>query len=123
EQERLTASLINREPAAIDAEDFSLVEQQYTSAIAGLEDITRKERASLDMNTAEVLQANLTVIDGAIGDSRAALDREPESGVAQEILVGALQSKMALLQDTVTLINAMRQADDGSAGIGTGLNQ
>jgi hypothetical protein len=123
EQERLTASLVNREPGAIDAEDFSLVEQQYTSAIAGLEDITRKERASLDMNTAEVLQANLTVIDGAIGDSRAALDREPESGVAQESLVGALQSKMALLQDTVTLINALREADEGSAGRGTGLNQ
>jgi len=123
EQQRLTASLVNPEPAALDTEDFTLVEQQYTSAIAGLEDITKKERATLDMDTAEVLQANLTVIDGAIGESRAALDREPESGVAQESLVQALQSKVALLQDTVTLINAMRQADDGSAGIGTGLNQ
>jgi hypothetical protein len=82
-----------------------------------------KERATLDMNTAEVLQANLTVIDGAIGESRAALDREPESGVAQESLVQALQNKVALLQDTVSLINAMRQANDGSADIDTGLNQ
>jgi len=123
EQERLTASLVNPEPAALDAEDFTLVEQQYTSAIAGLEDITMKERATLDMNTAEVLQANLTVIDGAIGESRAALNREPESGVAQESLVEALQNKVALLQDTVALINAMRQANDGSAGIETGLNQ
>jgi hypothetical protein len=108
------------EPATMDAVEFTLVEQQYTTAIAGLEDITKKERASLDADTAEVLQANLTVIDSAIGESRAALDQEPESTVAQDSLVEALRNKVALLQDTVALITAMPPAD---ADIIPGLNQ
>jgi len=108
------------ELAAMDAADFTLVEQQYTTAIAGLEDITTKERASLDADTAEVLQANLTVIDSAIGESRAALDQEPDSTVAQVSLVEALRNKVALLQDTVELINAMRPAPGDAI---TGLNQ
>lgn len=108
------------EAAPMDAVEFTLVEQQYTTAIAGLEDITTKERAALDADTAQVLQANLTVIDSAIGESRAALDQEPESTVAQESLVEALRNKVALLQDTVTLITTMRPAD---ADTNTGLNQ
>src|SRR4029434_7766647 len=108
------------ELVTMDATEFTLVEQQCTTAIAGLEDITKKERSSLDADTAEVLQANLTVIDSAIGESRAALDQEPESTVAHESLVEALRNKVALLQDTVALINAIPPAD---ADIITGLNQ
>ena len=116
--------LTSVEPTAPEGAELSSVEDQYTAAIAGLEDITRAERAALDSMTADVLQANLTLIDSAIGESRAALDKEPESSVAQESLVDALRSKIALLQDTVALINEMRQADtDGTAGIGTGINQ
>jgi Putative zinc-finger len=112
------------EPPTTEGADFPSVEEQYTAAIVGLEDITRNERTALDAMTAEVLQTNLTVIDGAIGESRAALDKEPESSVAQESLVEALRTKVALLQDTVALINEMRQADpDDTAGTGTGINQ
>jgi anti-sigma factor RsiW len=108
------------EAPPLDAVEFTLVEQQYTTAIAGLEDITMKERASLDADTDAVLQANLTVIDSAIGESRAALDQEPDSTVAQVSLVEALRNKVALLQDTVELINAMRPAPGDAI---TGLNQ
>jgi hypothetical protein len=108
------------EPATMGAAEFTLVEQQYTTAIAGLEDITKKERSSLDADTAEVLQANLTVIDSAIGESRAALDQEPESTVARESLVEALRNKVALLQDTVALISATQPGDADTI---TGLNQ
>lgn len=111
-------------PAALNADEFTAVEAQYTSAITGLENITRDERSTLDAETAEVLNANLTVIDGAIGESRAALDREPESRVAQNSLFEALENKVALLQDTVALINTMRRDDaGGTPSIGTGLNQ
>ena len=82
--------------------------------------VTMKERAALDDDTAEVLQANLTVIDSAIGESRAALDQQPESTIAQESLVEALRNKVALLQDTVALINATRPGDTDTI---TGLNQ
>jgi len=108
------------EAPPLDAAEFTLVEQQYTSAIAGLEDITMKERAGLDADTDAVLQANLTVIDSAIGESRAALDQEPESTIAQESLVEALRNKVVLLQDTVALINATRP---GNTDTNTGLNQ
>lgn len=108
------------EAPPLDAVEFTLVEQQYTTAIAGLEDITMKERAALDADTAEVLQANLTVIDSAIGESRAALDQEPGSTIAQESLVEALRNKVVLLQDTVALINATRPGDTDTT---TGLNQ
>ena len=108
------------EALPMDAVEFTLVEQQYTTAIAGLEDITMKERASLDADTDAVLQANLTVIDSAIGESRAALTQEPESTVAQESLVEALRNKVVLLQDTVALINATRP---GATDTITGLNQ
>jgi Putative zinc-finger len=126
EHERMAAAPSSTviESTPLDAADFTLVEQQYTSAIAGLEDITRGERSSLDSNTADVLTASLTVIDGAIGESRAALDKEPESAVAQDSLVEALRNKVALLQDIVALINAVRFADaDGTARIVTGLSQ
>jgi anti-sigma factor RsiW len=108
------------EAPLLDAVEFTLVEQQYATAIAGLEDITMKERGSLDADTDAVLQANLTVIDSAIGESRAALNQEPDSAVAQESLVEALRNKVALLQDTVALINAMRP---GNVDTTTGLNQ
>ena len=71
-----------------------------------------------------MLTASLTVIDGAIGESREALDKEPESTVAQDSLVEALRNKVTLLQDTVALINTLRHADaDGTADQATGLNQ
>jgi hypothetical protein len=72
----------------------------------------------LDPMTAEILKANLTVIDMAIDESRAALETEPSSDVAQESLFAALNTKLALLQDTVTLINEMRQGNPEAAAAG-----
>jgi hypothetical protein len=124
EQGRLASGIVSdSDPLAVDDAEFTAVERQYTSAITGLETITRDQRSALDMETADVLQANMTVIDGAINDSRAALRREPGSSVAQDSLFEALRSKVALLQDTVTLINEMRQSTDSPAGIPSGQNQ
>jgi hypothetical protein len=103
---------------------FDLAEAQYTTAIAGLESITKSEQATLDMDTADVLQANLTVIDGAITESRAALETEPDNPAARESLFDALRSKLDLLQDVVALINEMRKGNpEGAARIVSGLNQ
>ena len=111
------------EPASVGAE-FDLAEMQYTNAIAGLESIAKSERAALDMETADVLQANLTVIDGAITESRAALQTEPDNAAAQDSLFDALRSKLELLQDVVALINEMRKGNpEGAARIVSGLNQ
>ena len=98
-------------------------EQQYVDAIAGLEQITAAEQAALDDDTAGVVQANLTVLDQAIVESRTALQTEPQSEVAQQSLFEALRQKVALLQETLALINEMRKGnEEGAARIISGLN-
>jgi anti-sigma factor RsiW len=104
--------------------ELKLAEEHYQKAIAGLEQITRTESAALDPQVAAVIQKNLDVIDHAIGESRAALQSQPASQVAQESLFEALRNKVALLQDTVVLINEMRKGNpEGTARAVSGLNQ
>jgi hypothetical protein len=99
-------------------------EKDYATAIAGLEQITQAEREALDPGTAEVLRVNLTSIDTAIGESRAALVTEPDNDLAIESLFEALKRKLSLLQDAVALINEMRKGNrEGAARIVSGLNQ
>jgi len=110
------------EPVSILAE-YQLAERDLSNTIEGLERIAT-DRTALDMETADVLKANLTVLDGAIGESRDALKKEPENDVAQESLFEALRNKVALLQDTIALINEMRKGNqEGAARIVSGLNQ
>ena len=121
---RLASATPNQVEAISVKAEFELAEAQYTSAIAGLESIRKSEESALDMDTADVLQANLTVIDGAITESRAALQTEPDNPAAQESLFDALRSKLELLQDVVALINEMRKGNpEGAARIVSGLNQ
>ena len=106
---------------SVEAE-FQMAAAHYESVIAGLEEITRDGGIELDPMTAEVLQANLSVIDMAIDESRAAMETEPSSDLAQATLFDALGSKLALLQDTVSLINEMRNSQDGTARIASDVN-
>jgi anti-sigma factor RsiW len=103
--------------------ELKLAEEHYVRAIAGLEAIAKAEGSELDPQTAEVLQANLTVIDAAIGESRAAVQTEPASEVARNSLFEALRRKVTLLQDTIALINEMRKGNqEGAARIMSELN-
>jgi anti-sigma factor RsiW len=120
---RLASAAPPAEPVSVAAQ-YELAEAQYTTAIAGLESITKTEQSALDMETADVLNANLTVIDGAISESRAALKSEPDNPMAQDSLFDALRSKIELLQDVVALINEMRKGNpEGAARIVSGLDQ
>ena len=78
-------------------------EQHYEEAIAGLQQLADAQKPSMDPMTLAVLQKNLAVVDRAISESRAALMNEPASAIAQESLLDALDTKVALLQDTVAL--------------------
>ena len=110
-------------PLLADA-SHEATEQQYTQAIATLEKITSVERAVLDPDTADVLETGILLIDDAIAESRAALDTNPDSEVAQETLFQGLHRKVALLQQTLSLINEMRKGnEDGAARIISELNQ
>ena len=120
-----TATTAGPEPAAattieptVDsiAAEFAKAEEHYQKAIDDLQSIANKETGELDPQVAAVLQKNLTVIDQAISESRAALKAQPSSTNAQEGLFDALRSKVALLQQTVELINEMRKGNQAEAG-------
>src|SRR5438876_6743447 len=97
------------------ASELALAEQHYQKAISGLEQIANTEKGALDPRTAATLQKNLAVIDQAITESRAALKTQPNSEPAQQRLLESFKSKIALLQDTVALINEMRKGNDAGA--------
>jgi hypothetical protein len=109
-------------------EEFRLAEQHYQNAIVKLEEAAKLDQAgsgdAIDPQTAEMLQKNLKVIDQAIAESRAALRSEPLSAPARDSLFDALKRKVALLQDTIALMNEMRKGNaTGAAHIVDGLNK
>jgi anti-sigma factor RsiW len=107
----------------IEAE-LRAAEEHYDKAIKGLEQIANSEKGALDTQTAATLQKNLAVIDQAIGESRAAVRMQPTNEPAQQSLLENFKAKLALLQDTVALINEMRKGNEaGAARIGSGLRQ
>ena len=96
--------------------DLQAAEQHYDRAIQGLEQIAKSDTSELDPQVAAVLQKNLQVVDQAIDESRAALKTQPASATAQEGLFEAMRTKVALLQQTVELINEMRKGNQAEAG-------
>ena len=106
---------------AIESE-LRLAEAHYEKAIKGLEQIADTDQGALDPKTAATLQKNLAVIDQAISESRAAMRSQPSNEPAQQSLVENFKTKIALLQDTVALINEMRKGNEaGAARIVSGL--
>jgi anti-sigma factor RsiW len=111
--------------AAVSIEaELRAAEEHYQKAITGLEQIANAGKGSLDTQTAATLQKNLAVIDQAITESRAAVRAQPASEPAQQSLMESFKAKLALLQDTVALINEMRKGNEaGAARIGSSLRQ
>lgn len=96
--------------ASVQAE-LAQAEVHYQKAIDGLEALVGSGRGDLDPQVAAVLQQSMQVIDQAISESRAALRVQPASQPAQESLFEGLRAKVALLQQTVELINEMRKGN------------
>jgi anti-sigma factor RsiW len=106
-----TATAAARPGAASVEAELLLADQHYQKAIVALEQSAKDGQTALDPQTAEVLQKNMGVVDQAIRESRAALRSEPTSEAAQSSLFEALQRKVGLLRDTISLINEMRKGD------------
>ena len=94
---------------------FRLAEQHMQTGIAKLEETAQAGETVIDVQTAAMLKKNLELIDQAIAESRAALKAEPQSTVARDSLFNALRRKVALLQDTVALMNEMRKGNAAGA--------
>jgi anti-sigma factor RsiW len=95
---------------------FEAAEKIYQKAIDDLQTLANRDTGELDPQVASVLQKNLAVIDQAISESRAALKSQPSSANAQNGLFDALRTKVAVLQQTVELINEMRKGNQAEAG-------
>lgn len=77
----------------------------YEREIDGLRTIVRDRRAQLDPKTLAVIERNLSVIDSAIAESRAALLKDSTSAFLVDQLDHALDTKLTLLR-TVALLPA-----------------
>ena len=105
-------------------EHLRIADAHYTQAIAGLEQVVKTDQGALDPAVAATLQKNLGVIDVAIRESREAIQTQPHSELARTSLFEAMRQKVALLEDTIALINVMRKGDQaGAAKIVKGLTK
>jgi hypothetical protein len=105
-------------------QELKQAEEHYDKAIAELEAIAKNGDGSMDPAVARTLQKNLTTIDSAIAESRAALDTHPESEPARDSLFEALRRKVGVLQATVMLMNEMRNGNqDGAAKVVAGIGK
>ena len=72
-----------------------------------------EQASTKDPATAAVLKKNLLVMNEAIAESRKALEADPQNRSAQ--LYENLKRKIRFLQDTIALMNSMRQGDAAGA--------
>jgi hypothetical protein len=75
--------------------------------IARLKAIVNRRRAQLDSATLSVVDRNLTVIDDAIAQVKAALRKDPESRFLMESLNNALENKVEVLRTAAMLPSRM----------------
>lgn len=81
----------------------TLSDPRYDEAIADLEQALEGGRGQLDPATVKVIEANLTAIDKAIAESRAALAQDPADVYLNNHLADARQRKLALLRRAAAL--------------------
>lgn len=104
--------------------ELDLAAKHYENAIAGLERVANESDSPIDPAVMATVKDNLQIIDEAIDDSRQALRTDPQSQIAQESLFDAFRRKVALLQDTIALMNEMRKGNPARAtAIASGLNK
>jgi hypothetical protein len=104
--------------------ELQAAQRHYENALANLEQMAQSGRPGVDSQVAETLRSNVALVDRAIQDSRAALKTDPQSEPARESLFEALRRKVALLQDTIALVNEMRKGNQaGAAAIVQGVQK
>jgi hypothetical protein len=90
-------------------------ERLLQSGVAKLKEGLGSDNQALPPDMASTLDSNLQILDQAIAESSDALKKEPQNVAARNSLFDALQRKISLLQDTITLMNEMRKGN--AAGV------
>jgi len=90
-------------PASLVNADQAHSEVVYGKEIEMLERIVSQRETQLDSSTVAIIRKNLSIIDGAIEQSRAALVRDPASQMLGQQLTHALDKKVELLRTAAML--------------------
>ena len=85
-------------PASAEVERANFADAHYDQAVADLEKILVDMRDELDPRTIVVIERNLSAIDQAIREARAALDADPANTFLNSHLVDARRKKLDLLR-------------------------
>lgn len=96
-----------RTPAAAQPQTalaaFRPAQRDYQRAIGELVAAYETRRSQLSPETAATLERNLRIIDQAIGESTAALEKDPNSRQLTEMLGAVYDTKVKMLQQAVQL--------------------
>lgn len=84
------AQLVNDNPRTL--------EREYAGELQQLQDILRRNRATLAAETVQIVEENMRVIDKAITEARNALASDPNSDMLIQLLRSAYQRKLELLR-------------------------
>jgi anti-sigma factor RsiW len=90
-------------PATTALVAFAPAEAGYRAAIDDLAAVLETRRATLAPETVATLERNLAIIDQAIAESRAALEKDPGSRELAQMLSAVYDTKVRMLQTAVEL--------------------
>lgn len=82
---------------------FRPAEQDYQRAIDDLARVLATRRGQLAPETVRTLETNLRIIDAAIAESRAALEKDPNSRELTQMLSATYDAKVQMLRQAVEL--------------------
>lgn len=83
--------------------ELAALDSLYHREILRLREVLGERRDQLDSTTVAVLERNMTVIDRAIAECRAALAKDPASRFLNRQLNDALETKIELLRTAATM--------------------
>ena len=99
---------------AATANPVQSVETALTSTETEFQRLVEATNA-VDPKTAAALQKPLLVMNEAMSEARKALDADPQSAPARASFYEVLRQKIQFLQETIALMNEMRQGDAAGA--------
>ena len=93
-------------PPSAEVTPANFADAQFDQAVADLEQILVEQRDTLDPRTVVIIERNLSVIDEAIRQARAALDADPANPYLNSHLADARRRKLELLRRATSLSGA-----------------
>ena len=99
---------------AVSGDPVQSIETALTSTETELQRLVEATN-TVDPKTAAALQKPLLVMNEAINEARKALETDPQNAPARSSLYEVLKQKIQFLQETIALMNEMRQGDAAGA--------